>query len=841
MGLKNFFSELKRRNVYRVAISYGITSWLLAQIAGLATTAFEAPQWVLKIIIITLIIGFPIVLILSWIYDMGPQGIVKTKPKGRRLAAIMFTNIAGYNTLIGSDEVLAFELLQKNRKIHTLLIDKYNGTIIKEIGSSILISFNLATDAVSCAIDLQEECKKQDIALKIGIHEGEMVFKGADVFGDGVKIASLLQESTKESGIVISESVHRDVKSNKHIKTQFIKERSFKNIDESLKVYLVSSVNRASGERTLAKLEQDQKQRKHIIPFQYAKIGSVIVLLAVVSIIFILFYRGTSIPFTERDWIVITDFENHTEETIFDKSLNTAFSLSINQSRYINVITRKRMLETLKRMKKEDRQYIDGETGREIAIREGIKLYLVPGISRVGNQYILTVKIQEAKTDSILRSEVLYAKNQNKIIEKLDELTKKVRRNLGESRYEILEQSKPLLKVTTHSLEALKQLSLGIESHLNMDFEKAKMHYENAIRIDTNFTSAKASLGNLLFERFDKEEGQKWLEQAILSIDNLTDRERYSILAFYAVKIENDLDKGIEFTETLIELYPDAPVPHNNLGWYFQNQGFNEKAIEEYKAALRIDPYLMFTYSGVIWTYLTDFAQMDSAKIWSKRMIEYGPENAWGYFYLGSSYIGIDSLEKAKNEFLKARDLNSNFYSHMNQYRLAHVYRLQGKYDKAIKVLEGIMSMDPKEKSANYDLGVNYNLLGDSKKARSCFLEYKKIAEKMVDEYPDDPNSYIYYGTLLTHLGEKEAGWEIGKKGIEIDSTSHFSFAQLLAVQSRKNEAIDQLEKAFENGYRDLVWVKLHPDLQVLQKEARFQELIDKYFLNNLSTQVINK
>ena len=830
MGLKNFFSELKRRNVYRIVISYGITGWLLAQIAGLATTAFEAPPWVLKIIIITLIIGFPIVLILSWIYDMSPQGIVKTKPKDRRLAAIMFTNISGYNTLMGSDEDFAFELLQKNRKIHTLLIDKYNGAIIKEIGSGMLISFNLATDAVSCAIDLQKECKKQDISLKIGIHEGEMVFEGADVFGDGVKIASHLQESTKESGIIISESVHRDVKNNKHIKTQFIKERSFKNIDDPLKVYLVSSVDHKSGERTLAKFKQDQKQQKHIIPLQYAKIGSVIILLAIVSVIFILFYRGTSIPFTERDWIVITDFENHTEETIFDKSLNTAFSLNINQSRYINVITRKRMLETLKRMKKEDRQYINGETGREIAIREGIKIYLVPGISRVGKQYILTVKIQESKTDSILRSEVLYAKNQDEIIEKLDELTKKVRRNLGESRYEILEQSKPLSKATTYSLEALKQLSLGIESHLNMDFEKAKTHYENAIRIDSNFTTAKASLGNILFEKFDKEEGQKWLEQAILSIDNLTDREKYSILAFYAVKIENDLDKGIEFTETLIELYPDDPVPHNNLGWYFQNQGFNERAVEEYKVALRIDPYLMLTYGGVIWTYLTNFAQMDSAKTWSNRMIKYGPENAWGYFYLGSVYVGIDSLEKAKNEFLKAKGLNSYFYSHMNQYRLAHVYRLQGKYDEAIKVLEEILSMDPKEKSINYDLGINYDLLGDSKKARSCFLEYKKTAKKRMDEHPEDPNSYIYYGTLLTHLGEKENGWEIGEKGIELDSTYHFSFAQLLAVQNRKSEAIDQLEKVFYNGYRDLVWVKLHPDLQVLQKEARFQELIDKYF-----------
>ena len=81
MDPKKFFSELKRREVYGVAISYGITAWVLAQIAGLVTSSFEAPSWVMKVIIISLIIGFPIAVILAWVYDMTPHGIIKTKPK----------------------------------------------------------------------------------------------------------------------------------------------------------------------------------------------------------------------------------------------------------------------------------------------------------------------------------------------------------------------------------------------------------------------------------------------------------------------------------------------------------------------------------------------------------------------------------------------------------------------------------------------------------------------------------------------------------------------------------------------------------------------------------------
>ncbi len=550
-----------------------------------------------------------------------------------------------------------------------------------------------------------------------------------------------------------------------------------------------------------------------------------------IVVLFFLFYSGKSIPFIERDWIVITDFENLTDETIFDNSLNTAFTLSINQSRYLNVITRQRMQETLKRMKKEDRVHIDEETGREIAIREGVKVCIVPGISRVGTQYILTVKIQEAKTGAIFRSEILYAKSQDEIIEKLDQLSKKIRRNLGESRYKISGQSKSLSKVTTSSLDALKQFSLGIENHINLEFEKAIIHYENAIRIDTNFTSAKASLGNLLFERFDREKGREWLDQAILSIGNLTDREKYGILAFYAVNIENDLDKGIEYTKTLIELYPDHPIPHHNLGWYFKNHGHYEKAVEEYKVALRIDPYLMLTYGGVIWVYLENLGQIDSAMVWCEKMIEAGPENPWGYCYLGSAFVGIDSLEKAEIAYTKARNLDPDLF--LNQYRLAHVYRLRGMYDKAIEVLEEILRINPEEAPVHYNLGINYNLMGESENARSHFLEFRKIAEQWVDDYSDNPVSFIANGVVLTRLGEKDAGWKIGKRALELDSTIHFRFAELLAVQDRKSEALDHLEKALENGYRDLVWLKLNPDIQLLHREVRYQDLINEFFMKN--------
>src|SRR6476620_8185109 len=127
----------------------------------------------------------------------------------RRLAAIMFTDIVGYTELMGEDEQKALKILRQNREIQQPIIKQYNGTWVKEIGDGVLASFYTVTDAVLCASAIQQACiHTTELKLRIGIHQGEVVFEGNDVFGDGVNIASRIQSLAKPGGIYISESVH---------------------------------------------------------------------------------------------------------------------------------------------------------------------------------------------------------------------------------------------------------------------------------------------------------------------------------------------------------------------------------------------------------------------------------------------------------------------------------------------------------------------------------------------------------------------------------------------------------------------------------------------------------
>ena len=79
MNSGNFFSELKRRNVYKVAVAYAVVAWLLMQVASQIFPFFEIPNWVVRLVILLLVIGFPIALVIAWAFELTPEGLKRTE------------------------------------------------------------------------------------------------------------------------------------------------------------------------------------------------------------------------------------------------------------------------------------------------------------------------------------------------------------------------------------------------------------------------------------------------------------------------------------------------------------------------------------------------------------------------------------------------------------------------------------------------------------------------------------------------------------------------------------------------------------------------------------------
>src|SRR5262249_47279758 len=126
------------------------------------------------------------------------------------------------------------------------------------------------------------------------------------------------------------------------------------------------------------------------------------------------------------------------------------------------------------------------------------------------------------------------------------------------------------------------------------------------------FTAAQGSLGMINFEHFDRPEGKRLLAEAIRNVDNLTDREKYGLLAFHARAVEGNFEKAIEYHRILIGLYPDFAEAHNNLAIMYRGLGRYQEAAGEFQQCLKIDPHLRIAFHGLVYTYISLIGDLDA-------------------------------------------------------------------------------------------------------------------------------------------------------------------------------------------------------------------------------------
>jgi len=203
----------------------------------------------------------------------------------------MFTDIVGYMPLLETDKDKAFKMLHENQKIHKKIIGKHHGKLIKEIEDGVLASFDLASDAIRCSAEIQLEAMAAEISLRIGIDEGEMIFEGTDVVGDGVDIALRLQEISNEGCITISESIYNNVKNKKGFSAEYLGEKQLKNVEEPIKVYRVKCYR--TGE-TSKQPDKINRKKRHVIPY-------VIIILLLIILIITYLWNLLSLPTWDQE------------------------------------------------------------------------------------------------------------------------------------------------------------------------------------------------------------------------------------------------------------------------------------------------------------------------------------------------------------------------------------------------------------------------------------------------------------------------------------------------------------------------------------------------------------
>jgi tetratricopeptide (TPR) repeat protein/tRNA A-37 threonylcarbamoyl transferase component Bud32 len=567
-----------------------------------------------------------------------------------------------------------------------------------------------------------------------------------------------------------------------------------------------------------------------MVPSRWIKSRVTWVVAAVVVVVIagiIVLTRAPAVPFADRGWVLVADFGNFAGENVFDRSLDVALTVSLEQSRYVNVIPRRRAKDALRRMKKPDVDRIDGNTAREIAVLEGVRVTVVPTIVKIGDVYRLEAKIQDSETGKDLRTEVVEAGAQPEVLAALDELARRIRRHLGENRRAISRNGKPLDEITTSSLAGLQQYAMGLDRHEQGVFEEAKRHYEYAVRGDSAFAIALGALGTLEILHSDRPSGIHHLNQALRYADETTKLEGYAIRATHAIAVEEDYEKAAQIYEMSVSEYPDASTHRNNLGTVYSYLGRHREAADQYREAIRAEPTMMVAYNGLVTEYLENLGRVDSALVWLHRQMRYEPQSSWPYYNLAYAYIGADSLDQAVGALERSIQVDREFAEGLEL--LGHVRRLQGRYEESLNAFRRLLAAAPESIDPHYYIGVVYQLAGDRGRARDSYDRFRQITQWRLEDDPENAERLIELGIVLTRMGQPNGARAAAEKAAGIDPNAHFGFARLYSVQGNTDESLRQLGQAIDAGFRDLIVVKYHPDFESLRGDPRLAQLLGRH------------
>jgi serine/threonine protein kinase/Flp pilus assembly protein TadD len=336
----------------------------------------------------------------------------------------------------------------------------------------------------------------------------------------------------------------------------------------------------------------------------------VVVLLAVGAF----FYLHRSPKLTEKDTIVLADFTNTTGETVLDDTLKQALSVQLGQSPFLNILSDKKLGESLKLMGRSANERLTPDVARDLCLRAGSKVYLSSSIAKLGHEYVLGVNAINCQTGDSLAREQVTADSQEHVLKALDEAASKLRKELGESLATIQKFGTPLGQATTSSLEALKAYSLGLKVVNEKGDAEAIPLFKRAVELDPNFAMAYASLGTSYYN----------LGRASLSIENtkkayelrdrVSEHEKLVISADHAGIVTGDLLQEIQAYELWEQTYPRDFAPHTNLGADYASLGQYGKAVEEARRSLALEPNNAIPYFNLAQSFLA-LNHFDDARI----------------------------------------------------------------------------------------------------------------------------------------------------------------------------------------------------------------------------------
>ncbi|HYM76806.1 MAG TPA: protein kinase [Candidatus Dormibacteraeota bacterium] len=446
-----------------------------------------------------------------------------------------------------------------------------------------------------------------------------------------------------------------------------------------------------------------------------------------------LYYRSrqhAAHALTDKDTIVLADFANSTSDAVFDDTLKTALSVSLNQSPFLNVLSENKVAATLKLMTRPADTKLTPEVARELCQRADSKAYLAGSIASLGSQYVLGLKAVNCQSGDPLAEQQVTAASKEKVLDALGEAASKLRTELGESLATVQKLDVPLSEATTSSLEALKAYSLGMKAANEKGPAAALPYDQRAIELDPNFAMGYSAVGTDYSSLGETGRASDYYTKAFQLREHASEREKLYISATYYQNVTGELGKAAQTFQEAIESYPRDYRAHLDLGNVYAAQGQYERATESYRQSLRLAPDNLSTY-GNLGNSLISLQRFDE----TRQIIHEAQARKLDNFLLpitlyALAFLGSDSAAIAEQQQWFAGKPEENFGLALASDTEAYGGHLGKARELTKQAVDSAIRADNKESGAIWqeNAAIEQAAYGNPAEARQAAAEALKLA-----------------------------------------------------------------------------------------------------------------
>jgi tetratricopeptide (TPR) repeat protein len=765
----------------------------------------------------------------------------------RKLSVILFADIAGYTALMQNDENKALGYLQSFKETLEQEATVNQGKIVQYFGDGCLLSFDSSFQGMKFSKSTQEKFIQQGIPVRIGLHQGDVLFKEGNVFGDGVNIASRIESLGVPGSVLFSKSIEDQIKNKSNFEIEKLGKFEFKNIKEGMEVFALSNPGFVVPDKR--KITGKLKEKNSNIGL---KILAPIIIIITLGVIF--WVKLTNSPSQEKSLIkmAVMDFVNEgiPADSSLAKNLTEELNTRITGLQNLAVITRESAsvyANTTKSSK---------EIGKELMVD-----YLLDGSVKWGDDKngkpiveIIPILIKVNDNTQVWTDLIEYSASEVQAgqVDITTQLLKALKIVVTQEEEEMLRTSltENVLAYDTYR----KGMRIKPQGHgAEEDFRSALTMFRQSVNMDPDFAHAWLGLAEVYKDLywFGYEAHIATMDSSlsyILKAQKLNPQlaEVNISLGDYYYRLREYDNAMVEFSKVMNKRPNDSWLLQK-VGEVWRRQGLFDQAIETLEKGLRLDPFNVNSLTELAWTHIF-VGNFDRALELQSLGQKYNPDAQWNH--LIKAFIlwtrgGENDLEKARVVLENVPNPKSDYPA---WFWVSQSW-LENDPEGILDLIKNLSIPALVLQTAYYPTtlisGMAHKQLGNISQANTDLnLSIRHLNSEIIKN-PLDFRMYTALGLSYASLGNKKEAIKVGLKATELISLENdgllgqdilYDLMRIYAILGEEKLALDTMSKMLSVPcqYRGVFFTK-NPEFADLRNKPRFLSLLERQKASNLS------